>query len=195
MSRFPAWPERYPNAYWDDLRVPLTSTRAAANAPDFTQFKDNGAGSTGVFVDLFDKAADEQLFFSLQLPHSWMEGSDICPHVHWLPVANGGAGTDVSWGLEYTWANVDAVYGNTTIIYADTNRGGVDPLVANTQYVTEFADISGSGKKIGSMLAGRIFRDAAGNGGTDDYDDDAGLIQLDFHALLDSRGSRAEWSK
>jgi hypothetical protein len=45
------------------------------------------------------------------------------------------------------------------------------------------------------MLVCRLFRDAAGVGGTDDYDDDAGLLEIDFHYEIDTIGSRTETAK
>lgn len=183
---------------WEDLRVPVLSTKVpGAKAPGFSQFKDNGAGSQGVFLYWFDPSTEEELYFVCQLPHGWKEGSDIECHVHWVSADTAaGAGTDVCWGLEYTWSDIDEVFGNTAIIYGDEQTNGAsETLTVDKHYITELGTITGSGHTMSSMLVCRVFRDAAGNGGTDDYDDDAGLMEIDFHYEVNSFGSKEEYVK
>jgi hypothetical protein len=182
---------------WEDLRVPVTSTKLGGTKdPGFAVFKDNGSGSQGVFINWFDKTTEEELYFAVQVPHCYKLGSDIEPHVHWTPAANGGAGAVVSWGLEYTWAEIGSSFGNTSIIYSNTHYPGDGSLVAGKHYLTDFATISGDGiNSVSSMLCCRVFRDAGGTGATDDYDDDAGLIEIDFHFQIDTLGSRQELAK
>ena len=178
---------------FDDLRTPALSVKVPASGnPGFSQFKNNGSASTGVFLYWFSPTSEEEVYFVTQLPHNYKEGSNIVPHVHWVPADTAaGAGTDVSWGLEYTWANRDAVFGNATIIYADEQSiGPGETLTEGKHYKTFFSAISGTGKEISSMLVCRLFRDATGTGGTDDYDDDAGFLEIDFHYEIDTVGSR-----
>jgi hypothetical protein len=106
---------------WDDLRVPLTSGRPGlTNPPSWSQYRDNGAASIGVYAWAFsDQAAaanEEELWFQVQLPHTWKEGTTIKPHIHWGIKTAGAANEFVKWGLEYTWANIDGTIGTTTII-------------------------------------------------------------------------------
>ena len=179
---------------WDDIRVPVISTKeGGTKKPSFIKLNDNGAASQGVFTYAFDEAVEEELYFAVQLPHAWKYGSDLEPHVHWIPNSNGAAGTDVSWGLEYSWTNVGEVMGNTTIIYGDTNFLAED-LIANKQYITSLPTIAGVGKTLSSMLICRVFRDATSTGGTDDYNDDAYLLEIDFHAQIDTFGSDEEFT-
>lgn len=180
---------------WDDLRFPVTATtRQGTKDPDFTRFKDNGSGSQGVFAYLFDKNTEEELYFIAQMPHTWKQGSNIEAHVHWYPTVNGSAGTDVSWGMEYIWSNIGEVFGNTTIIYGDINYLS-ETLVADKHYLTELGTIDATGKTFSSILVCRVFRDATSAGGTDDYDADAGLLEIDFHYQIDSLGSNEEYVK
>jgi hypothetical protein len=183
---------------WDDLRFPaLTAKVGGVNDPSWGQLKDNGSGSTGVYIYFFDKNTEQELFFVAQMPHSWAEGTDIEAHVHWTPASTApGAGTDVCWGLEYTWANINGTYGNTAIIYGDEqSNGATETITADKHYLTELGTISGSGKTISSCLVCRVFRDAGSTGGTDDYDDDAGMIEVDFHYQINSFGSDDEYVK
>jgi hypothetical protein len=184
---------------WKDLRVSVNAVRVIAGGapPDWSQFKDNGAASTGVYLYWFDPGTEQNVYFDVQMPHDWKEGTDIEPHVHWVSADTAGAsGTDVCWGLEYTWANINGTFGNTTLIYGDTQSNGAgETITVDKHYYTDLTTISGSGKTISSMLVCRLFRDAAGVGGTDDYDDDAGLLEIDFHYQVDTIGSRTETAK
>jgi len=181
---------------WADLRVPALAGKIGVGSPPaFTKVLDDGAGSAGVFAYLFDDTADEQLFFVVQMPHDWKIGSDIESHVHWMPVANGGAGENVSWGLEYSMQERGSTFANTTIIYGDVSTPD-ETLIADRHYVTEIGDIDMSGvTTISAMFICRIFRDATSTGGIDDYGDDAALLEIDFHYIRDTLGSRTEYIK
>lgn len=177
---------------WDDLRVPAESTKLGGSKdPDFSVFKTNGSGSQGVFLYWFDKASEEELFFCAQIPHGYKLGTDLVAHVHWVPKDSENS-VKVCWGLEYTIRDINGVFGNTSIIYGDTVVGGAANIVVDTHYMTNLSPaISGAGiKGVSAMLVGRVFRDATGAGGTDDYDDDAGLLEIDFHYEVDTIGSR-----
>jgi hypothetical protein len=185
---------------WDDLRFSAESSKlGGAKDPGFAVFLTDGGtpASQGVFIYWFDKATEEELFFAAQMPHSWKEGTDIEAHVHWVGKTTApGAGTDVCWGMEYTWANINSVFPATTLIYGDEqSNGATETITANKHYLTELGTISGTGKTLSSMLICRVFRDAAGVGGTDDYDADAGLLEIDFHYQVDSFGSKEEYVK
>jgi len=181
---------------WDDMRIPVYSTKVGGSKePGWGQLKDDGSGSQGVFTYLFDDSTEEELYFAVQMPHSWKFGTDISPHVHWTPTVNGGAGEVVSWGMEYTLSDIGGVYGNTSIIYTYETIPGGD-LVADTHYLSEFPHIDMSGiDSVSAMLICRVFRDATGAGGTDDYGDDAALFEIDFHYQIDSLGSQLEYIK
>lgn len=181
---------------YDDLRVPLTSVKIPTeNAPGFSQVKSNGAGSTGVFAYAFDNATEESVYFAVQMPHAWDEGTTIYPHVHWSPAVNGTAGQKVAWGLEYSFGAVSGAMGTTTLIYGDTpigyTAGGIP--TAGTHYKTNIGsgiDMS-SITTVSAMLLCRLFRDAGatGAGMTDDLAQDAHCFEFDFHYLRRDNGS------
>jgi len=176
--------------YWEDVRVPLSATnRGSANAPDFAKFMDDGGGtpSQGVYTYLFNKNTEEEVYFEMQIPHAYKEGTDIEMHVHWSPMDT-DTGT-VRWGLEYTVANVDGTFGNTTLIYVNDAADGT----AKKHQVASFSGISGTGLTISCMLICRLFRDAGD--AADTYDEDAALHEIDAHIEVNTIGSRDEWTK
>jgi len=181
---------------WEDLKVPVLSTKSGGTKdPNFKKAFDNGSGSQGVFTYYFDPNVEEELYFAVQLPHNWMIGSDIEPHVHWIPEGNGAVSELVSWGLEYTWADIGGVFGNTTILYSNTHFPADSAFVDGKHYITGLGSISGTGKTFSSMLICRVFRDATGSGETDSYTSDAGLLEVDFHYQVDSFGTNEEYVK
>lgn len=183
------------NPVYDDLRVEMSSVRVpATGGPGFSQFKDNGSGSTGVFLYWFDASSVEQVYFCAQFPHGQMQNSGVSPHIHWTPAANGTAGHVVSWGLEYTWSDIGGAFGNTSIIYTNTRFPNDASLVAGKHYLSDFADIK-VGMEISNVLICRLFRDATGAGLTDSYTGDAGAIYFDFHYKLNTLGSTSEYSR
>ena len=179
---------------YDDLRVPLDRTKASAGAPTFTKYTDDGAGSNGVYLWRFSKTTLNQLFFSVQLPHSYKLGADFSPHVHFVVPADGDANELVRWGLEYTVTELGDTIGTTSIIYTTTITSGdtVTTLLADTHYIAVFADIDGSAITTPSaMINCRIFRDAA----ADDYDNVAYGLEFDFHLPINTMGSDGLYTK
>lgn len=189
---------------WDDYVVPFTSVKVRATAipPDFEQFQDNGASSTGVYSYAFDPATRQEVFFTIQMPHSWA-GTAIHPHIHWSP-AVGGDGTGITdgaenvvWGMEYTWIN----YHPTTslafpesIIITKTS----DAIIGQALHhlITEFSPITPTVDEqdgISSILVVRFFRDAGVS--ADDYEHDAFALSFDIHYERNTVGSRQEFVK
>lgn len=177
---------------WDDLRIAASEVlvQGVSNLPDWETWL------SGLQLLSFDPTTMEQVFFAVQLPHSYIEGSNIEAHVHWVPLANGGAGEVVSWGLEYSWASIGSSFGSTATIYGNTHVPDGDLLVADQHYYTDIGDIDGTGKGISSMIVCRLFRNATGAGGSiDSYGDDAGLLEIDFHYPKDALGSSSKHTK
>ena len=181
---------------WDDLRVEPVVRTTGANAPTFTQWFTNGAGSRGVYLYTFPDditSSEKEIFFSVQLPHSW-KGTTIYPHVHWIPLAAGTAQRPV-WGLEYNWADIGQTFGNTTIAYTTGLVPNDTNLVKYKHYISSFAGItpSTSQDEISAILMCRLFR-YSGNA-SDTYTNSCGLLYVDFHYELDTLGSRTEFTK
>lgn len=182
---------------WEDLTIPVTSTKvgSAIYEPTFEQ-QATGGGGRGVYIYYFAGGSTEQeLFFTVQIPHGRKYTTNIFPHVHWAPESDLGT-ADVVWGLEYNWANLGEELGNTQIIYGSSKVdliGG--PATADKHLLTALGTggINGSEKILSSMLICRIFR--ATSHADDNYTGKAGLLQIDFHIEYDADGSRELYIK
>ena len=168
---------------WDDLQVNISSVRVpAANAPTWTAYK-------GSYILAFSKAADEIIYFTAQLPHSYLEGSDIEFHLHCV-FADADAG-DVRWNFTHSWANIGDDFPGETTVTTDI----ASPADADNHQLDEIAaTITGTGKTISSVILCSLEREGS-DGVNDDYDDDVYLVALDFHFEKDAVGSRTETGK
>jgi len=174
-------------AVYDDLRVPLDASKAGGSKdPDFVKVLDNGSGSQGVFAWHFDDSTEEELYFSVQFPHSY-DFKAIEPHIHWMPKST-GTGT-VRWGLEYTWTDIYGTFSNTSIIYAEDAGDGT----AYKHQYASFGAVDSTVSIVSSMMLCRLFRDATHV--NDDYSGDAVALEFDIHFGIDTVGSLGITSK
>ena len=179
---------------WGCYRISPTASQAfGAKPPGYAPFKNDGAGSAGVYVYWFDSSLEEELFFDIQAPMRWKEGTKIYFQISWCPKTNGGAGEKVCWGLEDTVAERGAVFGNTTILYSDTHSP-VETLVANKVYYSEI-EVTNIDGKVDRCHLTRLFRDATGAGGVDSYTDDVALLQVGIKFEVDGLGASSRTTK
>lgn len=177
----------YTDTYWDDMRVPVNSVRVpGSKQPTWA------AWLTGLQLLIFSDQAvagnEEEVYFAIQWAHNYKLGTDIYPHVHWVP-DDAGAGT-VRWGLEYSWANINDVFPATTTIYAEDATNST----ADQHLIADFSTIDWSTNDgVSAMLSGRLFRNSSH--ANDTYTGGAGLLDIDFHYEIDSPGSRQETVK
>ena len=163
---------------WDDLVVPLTTTRIGANnKPDFD----------------FDEIAymfpqnntSEILYFVVQMPHRRKIGSNIHPHVHYRQ-----ATSDVPvFKLDYKWFNIGSSEPTTWNTYIMDQ-----PLVSWTDSSTHQLNtgalmIDGSSYGLSSMMLCKLYRD------DNIVTGDVAVWQFDIHIEIDSFGSNEEFSK
>lgn len=178
----------YQPRVWDDIRVPLNDTvLGGANDPQFIKFTDNGAGSQGVYSYYFSNLAEQELFFSAQIPHGWEEETSIIPHIHWSP--ENSASGNVVWGLEYTVSTIVGVFPTTTILTASPAS---TTSTAHAHLVTDIGTIPMTGNLISTVLICRIFRSV---GGLDTYGARAVGHEVDFHFQKNTPGSRDPYVK
>ena len=174
---------------WEDIQVPGFSVITQGSAdPDLEIFKDN----TRAYA--FDDNTEQEVFFTVQLPHSMKQGSTIYPHVH-FSTATGGSGTEVvRWVLEYFWANIDQVYSGATA----STAAGTETIASNayTHQVTKSFDSitpgAGTQDKISSILICRLYRDVDV---ANDFTGDVYFLQFDIHYEKNTTGSRLQFIK
>lgn len=174
-------------AQWEDLRVAIngrTTLFATAN-PDLIDWVGN------IKVYAFSPSSDEEVFFSVQVPHSYKLNSELRPHIHWSPTTTGTG--NVRWCVEYIVAGVgEAFPGTVTTNCVNAAADGVD----KKHQIAEFDAISGTGSTWGdvsTMIHYRLYRDA--NDAADTYAGDAIGHEFDIHYQIDSAGSRQEYVK
>lgn len=176
--------------WFDDLRIELT-VRGSVKVPTYS----NVIG--GIYAYEFDDAIlaqEKEVNFKMQLPHGWKIGSAIHLHIHWVAKATTSAGQKVRWGLEYTKANINGVFGATTTIYAtDAVSPPSTTPTAMTHYLTEFADIDMTGMELSNFILCRMFRNSSD--AADTYTDSAYVIGVDAHVEHNSLGSNSEFTK
>ena len=166
---------------YDDLKVPVNALKiqGANNQPLWSAI-----GSVNGTLASFHFGPDvmQQLFFVVQVPHGYMPGSALYPHIHWMP-ATSDAGA-VVWGLEYTWASIGSTFDNTVSV---TGTGVVNNSEQNMHKMTHVGSgIDGTGETESSMLICRMYRD--GGDAADTFPGDAVLLEVDFHYRVEKIG-------
>jgi hypothetical protein len=182
---------------WNDLMVfPDATTKGGSNPPEWgTTFMKNGGGtSKGVYLWMFAPNQEEELHFTVQIPHDYKEGTDLHPHIHWTTVTGTPSGSNVVWGLEYTVVAVGGSFPNTvTIITGTLVPECGTPSGTGQHLISGFSPVSGAGLGISTILVCRLYR-AAGNA-ADTFPNDVGLLGFDIHYEQDTQGSRDQWTK
>ena len=154
---------------WDDLRVEPVARTTGANAPTFEKWFDDAAGtSRGVWLYSFDdvvSGSEKEVFFSMQMPHSW-DGGAVYLHVHWVGAVNDTTAAP-RWYLEYAWKNVGEVFGDTAVLATDgsnyTDSGTDADITAGKHYISKFAAITpgATQDEISSILIGSLLRNSS----------------------------------
>jgi len=162
---------------WDDVRVSLVTRGSGGVNPLFSQIQGT------LYAYKFSGTADNEIFFEVQMPHGWKEGTTIYPHVHWA--SNGTSKGNVTWGLDYEWQNINGTFsGTTSNIFTSVAAVGT----AKNQQITDIGanGITEADKKISSMILCRLYR--AGN--SDANNDECFLLAFDIHYEVNTLGSR-----
>jgi len=179
---------------WDDIMIfPDGTSRGSSNAPVWTLFKNN-SGSQGVWLFFFSNTQEQEVYFTLQIPHSYKVGTNLLPHVHWTTNSGTPSGTNVVWGLEYTVISFGGTFPSTTTISNNTVIPAIGtPSGTGQHLITSLGAISGSGLGISTILVCRLFRKV--DDPLDTFGNTTGLLGVDFHFEKDTEGSRAEFTK
>jgi hypothetical protein len=150
-----------------------------------------GSTTKGVLAYSFEPGKAQELFFTVQLPHTYKYETNLKPHFHFVTPDDGSGGQRVKWGLESTWAKIGSVFGDTDIVYTNSLFPDDTNYVADKHYLANAAELDGTGiDSVSSMLSCRIFRDP-----TDDFVGNAYLLEFDFHLLQDTPGTTGVYTK
>jgi hypothetical protein len=178
-------PEPFTVDGWEDLNFPaLSLAKSASAAPNQGVIFASGLIEGLLFNG--DTLVNE-VYGSGEILHSYDEGTDLYPHVHWM--ATDASIGNVTWYLEYNIANDDGVYGAPIIVSATQVTTGV----AWVNQITEFSAINGTGLSLESQIAFRLYRNATSP--SDTYSSEVALLSFGIHYQLDSVGSSLRSAK
>ena len=163
---------------------PVLATRPVANPP--------GEGTEDSFsTHDFNATTDESVFFHLELAHDYAAAGLIHVHFDFFVDTAPASAESVVWGVEYKEQSIGDNFdfgAGTTTAYTQTSVTTGTP--ANDKKVHESSEISltTTGFAAGDYILLRLFRDADGTGGTDDYTGDARVIDYHIEYLSDKLG-------
>lgn len=179
---------------WDDVMIyPDATHKGGSNDPTWKKFKDNGSSSQGVFLWMYSSSSENEVYFTVQIPHGYKLGSSIYPHVHWTTASGTPSGSDVVWGLEYTVISIGGTFSNTSILTTNSVIPCITITGVGQHLISAFTPISGTNLGISAVLVCRLFRKTGDP--NDTFSQEIGLLGVDFHVEKDTEGSRSEFAK
>ena len=167
---------------WDDLRFPASGLNppGPVNAP----VTNSQTGLLG-----FEDSKTNITAGIAQLPHSWVQGSEVRPHVHWVQPAAG----NVMWRLEYRLMPAyNGPFPSEWVTLTNANALGEYPGGDYVQ-LTNFPEIDMTGYEISSMILFRLSR--LGNDPLDTLPATVPLLEFDIHYRVNSFGSQSLFTK
>lgn len=167
---------------WDDLRFPVSglSPPGPVNAPTIDP-------ETGLAI--FENAKTNLTAGIAQMPHAWVQGTAVQPHVHWIQTT----ADDVLWQLEYkimaaVGGTIPAAWTTVPSAHKVADFAGV-PM----PQITSFGEIDMTGYDISSMILFRLSR--LGADALDTSAVDVSLLEFDIHYRVNSFGSQELFTK
>ena len=163
---------------------PVLATRPAANPP--------GEGTEDSFATHdFNPNTDESVFFHLELPHDYAAAGTIHIHFDFFVDLAPTLARSVVWGVEYKKQSIGDNFdfsAGTTTAYTQTALTIGTP--ANDKRVHQSSEISltTAGFAPNDYILLRLFRDADGTGGLDNFSSDARVIDYHIEYLSDRLG-------
>mgnify|MGYP000854611094 CR=1 FL=1 len=166
---------------WQDINSGAVAL-IGASAPALT----NVAG--GLYLEAFSGTGpSEQVFGSFEVLHDYKEGTDLWPHIHWLPL-DSTAG-DVKWNLEYSIARMGQALTAPAFLSGTQAAGGSANVLRTIETSTP---IPGTGMKIGDQVIWRLFRNSGDV--ADTYAGLAAIVSFGVHYEVDDIGSNNKTS-
>lgn len=196
---------------WDDLRVTanmMSVTGAQFSEPpryvNILTNSERGPSFSGLYGYEFGygRGKFQSGHFQVQLPHSYVPGTAIEPHVHVRldPASEGAAGQKILLEFEYIWVNISETRPNTTRIVS-INHEVIEQDLRSDNLMISFGFIEKADARISSMLDCRFSRvtfdpewgkDFWSSKGLQNDTFQGNLIfkEFDFHYQMDALGSR-----
>ena len=156
---------------------------------------------TNLRVLEFGASGGDYGYFDLQLPHSYVAGTDILWHVHFTNPSTIADGETVIFPLVFSSSAIGDGFGATQTVSATfTNdaaaRADIDPgqlsgttIAVNTHLIASGGTVSGTGLGLSSLVYCRIERSAA-----DTHAGDAYVLSADAHIQKNRIGSENEYT-
>lgn len=171
---------------WNDVYFPMSSGKiGGANQPTWAAFQGNTFEYTFAINDYIHLPSGE-------IPHSYLEGSDITLHAHIVLDGSDAANRHVRYELEYTIGDMGEVMSAAAVV---TSGDFLIPgLTADrTHFYVPIGTIAGATYLIGAALKMR-FRRIATIGGVAPTNDPF-VLMAGAHVEEDTVGSRQELAK
>lgn len=174
----------FQHAYWEDMRTPIISDLAVSGKePTLTQFKNE------TYIYAFANAVavnENSVVGSIQMSHTYLLGSPILCHIHWT--CGTSSTNNVTWGLEYTSADLHHIFPSTKTMIVTAPCG-----IAYNHSLSEFGNI-GNFTMLSGIINYRLYR--ASSLASDTYTgNDVFGINFDCHYQRNTIGSYEEYYK
>lgn len=176
------------NFSWDDIRIAANTALILGLGSDPTLVTWKAVARLYAFVP------NDELGFSVQIPHHYAIGEDLKVHVHWTPMGRGVVenGNTVPWKVDMTPAPIGGVFPAVTTYDLTDACDGTDD---KHQMTADVPVVGTSLTTVSSMLIGRVYRDVGGTWAGVGAANAPALLEIDFHFPIDTLGSRIAGGK
>lgn len=168
---------------WDDMLFPLVTAKQGQT--------DKPAFDTNEVAYLFpSNDTSASMLIVAQFPHSYKQGTNVDPHVHWKQTQSGSP----VFKMAYKWFGIGAQIPETWAIHTMDQR--VAPFTSGSLHQLNYGSnmisasmMAADGYGVSSIMLIKLYRD------DNAYIGNAVTYQFDIHFQKDTIGSRSEYSK
>lgn len=170
---------------WEDLNFNAAGINPAGAA-------DSATRDTTTGMLLFAGNQDNVLAGCAQMPHGWIEGTEVRPHIHLrFPTAEVA---NTRWKLEYDLASVNGNFVNNYGVYTTLATITIaNPNNAKKSVVIGFGPIDMTGYGKSAQIPWKLTR-LANSDAADNHNANVVLTDIDFHYQRNRFGSIGEYT-
>ncbi len=176
----------YNDPYYEEIVTPANAVGEGWPAPTASNAQ---SGFVYLFADEPLVINEKYVHFTIQMPHSYKESSNVTVNVRWI-FNSDQVGTTVRWRMSYSWANIGDPFPVASNLWTLSAPSNNDSLIHQK---TDFAAMNGTGKKIGSVLMCFLSRNSSDV--SDNYTDTAIFVSANVLYQLDTPGSKSKFVK